>query len=242
MDETQESGAASAGLATMALELKRQVANYASWRQRKEDIAALSNRKQALADIIRRVEAVGSACRLMREESAIRLPALDPARDMANRVGVLLAKFRQDPLAITQPKALDGLGEANLKTLENLLLTAWQSYVQAGGVGGGLEQCLMHLDKLRLRAQRMADARRALTIASQHLPATKADLVAVQKHRKELREALAELGNGGLDQEIESFLKRSGNGVLLDEVIGNPKILDWLQKNAVASSFVVKFV
>jgi ATP-dependent helicase YprA (DUF1998 family) len=123
--------------------------------------------------------------------------------------------------------------------VESALLAAWQGYLGAGSQSG-LESVLSRFPKLRGAAKRVAEARRALQERAATLPRSDSDVAECEEARSRLGEVLAEVDSSGVDAEVLAFLKGSVEGVSLEQVLRNERILAWLAKHGLAGQFSVR--
>lgn len=223
------------GLTGLAREVK-------NWEARSGDAEKFVTRRDRLVvyrdKLLRLVLSLDalSSVDAMQATHAAAIVALQSQREAAR---ALAERCQEDSAYVTKPRAIDGLKEAELDTLETTVLSAWQTYLGAGGQSG-IEVVLARFPQLRDTARRVAEARRELQGRATQLPSNTAEVEACERCRGRLAEVIARVDSSGVDEDVLSFLRASVSGVSLATLLDSEHLMSWMKEHGLASQFTVR--
>lgn len=230
---------------------------------RPDAIAPLAERSNQLRQALERLsqlrDAGGTIAALQSQADAART-ARDTAMSLASARALVrdlpiptetLTEHRTRVQALRQrlESPVDGPLEVNLDfgqiqrdvaaTME-ALTRAWKQHCLSPVDGESLVPVLEKFAPFRAAVARYRTARAKLEAFSERLPKDGSVRDAVARQRNELHDAMKEIDAQGLDSDITDFLRRSVDGFPLVELIGNSKLIAWLEGQGLLPSLRVR--
>lgn len=228
------------------LEFATQVAELSGrcrdWQERADEVGRLVTRRDQLRVIANRVSSLATTAEVLSNEDSLE-SRLKPVRELSQKLSVkaddLLRRLETTSESILKPKALDAFESGALDEIQRILTAAWRDLLGTGDQPG-IETVLSRFDALRDVVARITQRRRRLQELAATLPTTAAVVAEGRDVKRALADDLGSLTGAGLDDEVASFLRRSVEGVSLEDLLANGRVLAWLAKHGLAGYFRVR--
>lgn len=229
-------------LPELCVHLTKVSSDALEWRKRAGDASKLIERREALVAYHRAARSLLDAVLAIREVKALRPSTEAALKSLAQQqkaIQGLAEKSEQDATYITRPKSFEALRESDFALVEEALLNSWKDYAGAGQQPG-VEVVLEKFKGLRSAAKQVSQARAALQRLASVLPRSSADVASCEAAREKLADALSHVEGSGIDAEMLGFLRASFDGVPLEKVLADERILEWIQEHDLAGQFVLR--
>ncbi len=203
-----------------------------------QHLAALQQRRGHLEALATRVEVLVDAARVL-DSAGAAVPAAPEVARARQVTAELRERYERDPQSVR--RALPPSLELPLQHLENALLQSWNELAapQPGAVA--LAQLLARFPHFREAQTQIARLCEHLDEATRTLPKAADDLTRVSNRKQELQDRIEALKDDGMDADVQRFLKGTAAGVPLDQLLGEPHVLEFLRPHDLLSSLTVSF-
>jgi hypothetical protein len=180
-----------------------------------DEAAALSNSEKLLSSI--------SDIKYSKRSLSPRLRSLEELREA----------YAQDPASIGQPNAFDREGyKKMLDEISDSLLKQWRKHTTLDSRTQTLSTALESDPSEAKTDKILKGAMSGLDELGQRLPSDTQDIEGIERLHKQISEICNEIEKKGYDEDIGRFLEKIGTtgGFSLKDLLGNKKILDWVNQ------------
>jgi hypothetical protein len=228
-------------LLQLAQEFMTRIEQYRNRKHVEERLDSLRVRLNHLRDVSRRAEELSKCHKILSDVTEVELPR---GRLSASCKGLskLIADCKVDPEAIIQPKAFEYENfNDTLNEIKGNLLKVWRRFATPKKETDIVLAAVIEDPSNQQAARKMQSLREQIQDKALDLPKSRNQIEAVAELIKEVNEECDRLAELGFDEEIARFLQRvrSSEGISLQSILDNQRVLDWLKQNNRASTFRV---
>jgi len=228
----------SEGLAARAAAFEKRLKDFNRQRQQQDRMSKFSERRDELKKIAAQTHALALSYEALSDEGLAKISAAEITA-VRKQLEKCSKAFGESSDAILEPKALDSDKYlAALKKYVTTLLETWSPFARQAA-----DDAAPTISVLGEVQGRSADALRQMQTDLQKraatLPKNAQELAQVKALKEKLAAELATQKKNGLNSDVEAFLRKLPAGVPLSEVLSQPNLLKWLEKEKLLGSFHV---